>query len=212
MKLSIRPFKGKRVQKKRDDLYNLFLSLFHPNRSNTILDIGGQGGDFFEKRYPFKTNITVVDIDKKAILNLKTKFPDCNAIVADAISLPFKNKSFDYVLSAEVIEHVGDWERQLLFAKEVRRLCKRGYFISTPNYWFPWEFHYQMPFWQYLPKRLKKTISKYLSIGFYKKGEYEDINLLSAYKLERLLPDGTIVKKGIQFIPENLIIYRQIDV
>jgi len=44
--------------------------------------------------------------------------------------LPFKNKEFDYVISIDVIEHL---ENPYLFLREVNRITKNGFFISTPN-------------------------------------------------------------------------------
>lgn len=207
MRLRIRPFKGKRIEKKRGDMYNLFLFLLHPARTDMILDVGCQSGDFLEKRYPFKANIVAIDMDTKALKFLRQKFPECRIIACDAVSLPFKEKQFDFVVSSQVIEHVGR-DSHLLFAKEIERVCKKGYLVTTPNYWFPWEFHYQMPLWQFLPKRLKIAISMHFPVGFYQKREWEDINLLTAGKLKKLFPNVKVGKVGMKFLPETLFVYR----
>lgn len=52
--------------------------------------------------------------------------------VADALNLPFKNNTFDSIVSFEVIEHVKNYSKYLTEAFRV--LKKGGYFIfSTPN-------------------------------------------------------------------------------
>ena len=67
--------------------------------------------------------------------------------------LPFADKSFDFVFCAEVIEHVPLAKRDNYF-KEFRRVMNDdgvGY-ISYPNFWFPIEIHYFIPFHHLLKK------------------------------------------------------------
>lgn len=62
-------------------------------------------------------------------------------VVADGLALPFKNKSFDYVIASHVLEHVDDPD---LFVKELMRVSKAGY-IETPSELgekiFGWPYH-----------------------------------------------------------------------
>ena len=62
-------------------------------------------------------------------------------VVADGMALPFKDKSFDYVILSHVIEHVDDPHK---FAAELERIAKGGY-IETPSELgekvFGWQFH-----------------------------------------------------------------------
>ncbi len=84
----------------------------------------------------------VIDIARKDHQNIaKLSFVK----ISDA--LPFPDKSFDIVFSSEVIEHVPIDQRRQYF-KEFRRVMKdngAGY-ISFPNFWFPLEPHYLIPF------------------------------------------------------------------
>jgi SAM-dependent methyltransferase len=50
-------------------------------------------------------------------------------IIADAEQLPFRDKSFDYVICAHIIEHIPNVEIAL---KEIMRVAKAGY-IETPS-------------------------------------------------------------------------------
>lgn len=62
-------------------------------------------------------------------------------ICADGENLPFDDKSFDFVICCQVIEHVGD---PVKFANEQARVAKRGY-METPSlvgeYLMPKESH-----------------------------------------------------------------------
>jgi SAM-dependent methyltransferase len=62
-------------------------------------------------------------------------------VVADGQSLPFKDKSFDYVIVSHVLEHVDDPHR---FVGELMRVALAGY-IETPSELgekiFGWAFH-----------------------------------------------------------------------
>lgn len=56
--------------------------------------------------------------------------------------LPFNSKSFDAVISLEVIEHL---EKSEYFLKEINRILKKEgvLILSTPNFaWFPYRLHY----------------------------------------------------------------------
>lgn len=137
---------------------------------------------------------------------VKREIKHAEVIVSDACNLPLGDKSVDYVFSNALVEHISK-ERKCLFASEVKRVARKGYFITTPNYYFPYEPHYKMPFWQYLPERIKKGLKKHFAIGHYGKGKYERIDLLSAKELRKLLPEAKIEGLRITIWPETLICY-----
>jgi len=62
-------------------------------------------------------------------------------VVADGLSLPFKDKSFDYAITSHILEHVDDPHR---FIGELMRVARAGY-IETPSELgesiFGWPFH-----------------------------------------------------------------------
>lgn len=62
-------------------------------------------------------------------------------VVCDAATLPFKDKSFDYVIASHVLEHVED---PLGVVAELQRVANAGY-IETPSELserlFGWSFH-----------------------------------------------------------------------
>src|SRR5262245_53539410 len=62
-------------------------------------------------------------------------------VQADAQALPFADQSFDYIIAAQVLEHVEDPEQML---RELMRVGRRGY-IETPSeiaeWLYGWPFH-----------------------------------------------------------------------
>ncbi|MEO0119386.1 MAG: hypothetical protein ABIK60_02440 [candidate division WOR-3 bacterium] len=92
-------------------------------------------------------------------------------------------------------------------------MAKIGYFVTTPNFWFPFEPHYLCPFFQYLPEKIKRFIKEKISLGHYPKGKYEKIELLTKSELKCLFPTAKIFGlKVASFIPETLICYEKFTI
>jgi ubiquinone/menaquinone biosynthesis C-methylase UbiE len=133
--------------------------------------------------------------DTVTIVNLIPPDHDANhsqnvrLVKADARSLPFADKSFEWVFSNAVIEHVGDWEDERKFAAEIRRVAAKGYFITTPNRYFPIEPHALLPLYQFYPERIKPFALRF-SPGYMQ--EPEHINLLTKKKLQALFPEARV--------------------
>lgn len=70
----------------------------------------------------------------------------------DTMCLPFDDSIVDVIICAQVYEHVPDDEK--MFA-EIYRVLKPGgaVFFSGPNWLFPIEPHYFLPFLHWLPER-----------------------------------------------------------
>jgi hypothetical protein len=63
------------------------------------------------------------------------------AVLGDAQKMPFKDKSFDFIVASHILEHMAEPE---LFLEELQRVGKAGY-IETPNAIFerlkPYDIH-----------------------------------------------------------------------
>lgn len=127
-----------------------------PTPKMRILDVGAEADPHGEQQlqlidsYPWKNNMSAINISTDHIGFIKKHYPDIDAVVGDACNLPWPDKHFDIVYSNAVIEHVGDFERQKLMAAEIRRVAKR-WFVTTPNRWFPFEFHLRLLLVTWLP-------------------------------------------------------------
>lgn len=179
-----------------------------------ILDIGGTEyywaicGDFVAE--------SPVEID---LLNLK-KHPVTGAkfrsLAGDATRLEDSpDNAYDLVHSNSVIEHVGNWDRMLAMAENVRRLAP-SYFLQTPNFWFPYEPHFRAPFFHWLPEPVRCSLLMRFNLGFGGKRKsvtsamrgLQSANLLSRLQLEALFPDATIVPERVMGLTKSFMAIR----
>jgi hypothetical protein len=138
---------------------------------------------------------------------------------ADACSLPYPDKAFDILHSNSVIEHVGGWDRQIAFSREVDRVGI-GYFVQTPNYWFPWEPHFGMPGFQFLPMPLQVSLIMSRRRGWQQQTptvaaamrSIESCRLLDARRFAALFPGAELVRERLFGLTKSLIAVRRPDV
>jgi len=189
-------------RKLRRQKVDLFLRLVgDASAEDTLLDVGGGtgiDGEFLALYLSF-SRVVAVNLDTR---HFQIPTSICvKTVEADGRNLPFKSKSFDWVFSNAVIEHVGSWARQKEFANEIRRVATKGYFVATPNKHFPIEPHTLLPFYQFLTPKLQRRIVC-LSPGYMR--EPLEINLLSPPDLCCLFPEARILKMGLRVFPNSL--------
>ena len=133
------------------------------------------------------------------LINLEAepgRYDNIQSLAGDATNLEgFADDSFDVAFSNSVIEHLFTWENQAAMAREIQRVAK-GYWVQTPNYWFPLEPHYQFPAWQWLPRFARIAILRRRRCGW--RGPLPDreqaarsvdeIKLLSGRQMRKLFP------------------------
>lgn len=116
-----------------DEDYTIFNeSLMRTPNYINILEIGCGMGHFSNYCYNMKKSVISTDISELNTELAKKNYPNLSFCVADAEKLPFKDNSFDIVVSIELIEHLFN-QRSHLF--EVNRILKNNgvYIIKTPN-------------------------------------------------------------------------------
>lgn len=104
--------------------------------------------------------------------------PEWPFVLADARTMPFRDRAADVLLANAVIEHVGDEADQRSFVAEHVRVG-RAWVMTTPNRWFPVESHTAVVF-------------KHWSRGW-RDSRPEFTRLLSLREFKALLPPGTQV-------------------
>lgn len=196
---------GRPVHKRlRQEKLELFFSLTANTQRNTLLDVGGGSGidSEFVPLYQAFREVTVVNLDPSPD---RHTLPNVRRMVGDGCCLPFADRSFDWVFSNAVIEHVGGIEEQRKFAAEVCRVARCGYFVTTPNKLFPIEPHTLLPLYQFLPERLQRKVVR---ISPYYVHVYEKIRLLGARDLRDLFPRARIVSTGFPIVGTSLVAMR----
>jgi hypothetical protein len=187
--------------KMRREKLRLFFSLVGDAHGESLLDVGGAagyGGEFeeFSRRFGFTCSLNLTVSWLKGTTG--------HAVIGDGCQMPFRTGSFDWVFSNAVIEHVGDWEQQQQFAAEIRRVARKGYFVSTPNRHFPVDPHSLLPFFQYLSPRYQKRACRF-ALQSYMRREPQAVGLLSARRLRVLFPGARVLGAGLPVVKNNLV-------
>ena len=167
-----------------------FWQIFGLTAETRILDVGGSGFNWM--LLPFSPCVTLLNLSVSRESNFTW-------IVADGRHLPFKTGAFDIVYNNSVIEHLGSFENQKLFAAECRRVGL-SYYVQTPNKWFFIEPHLITPFIHYLPHRIQRLLLRNFTVwgwitrptSQYCESFMNEIRLLNKSDLQRLFPDAEI--------------------
>ena len=190
--------------------FDLLNTVFCPRPQDRVLDVGVSGEVFLqyslEDVYPYPTRILAGGYEGHEILAARRVYPQPQYVLFDGCALPFPDQSFDLVFSNAVIEHILGSGRQEKFAQEVMRVGK-SWFVTTPNYWYPFESHHHLPFFQFLPRPVQMLYNRLLGTHI-PKGTVQELGLLSARQLRRLFPTSRIAKIRVTFWPETLVAYH----
>jgi hypothetical protein len=171
----------------RRKMFARFLADTGAGIDDTVLDVGAtsertyEASNYLEAWYPYKDKVTALGLDDASFL--RTLYPGMRFVQADALALPFADSTFDIVHAAAVIEHVGASERQCGLLRECCRVARRAVFVTTPNRWFPIEFHTVLPVVHWLPKPLFRDLMRRTGRGFF--GDEANLNLMTAGELGR---------------------------
>ncbi len=171
----------------RKEMFSHFMEKLQPTNADTVLDLGAtpdtslEESNFFERWYPFPSCITVASIEN--IDGLATEFPMVKLVNLAPGKLPFFDREFDLLFCSAVIEHVGSRAQQREFLSEALRVSRR-FFFSTPNRWFPIEFHTLLPFIHWLPQPAHQAILRVCGYEFLSRTE--NLNLLDKSALYEL--------------------------
>jgi SAM-dependent methyltransferase len=123
----------------------------HPLHSMTCLDVGCSSGLMTGVFAPLFARTIGLDYDAVALDTVDAHVQlAVDFLRGDAMQLPIPDASIDVIVCAQVYEHVPDAQR--LFA-EIYRVLKPGGAVvfSGPNWLFPIEPHYFLPFLHWLP-------------------------------------------------------------
>ena len=194
----------------RKKLFNLMLKYI--STDDQIIDIGTtpvreKHENFFLHHYQYPENITC--FSNQNLENLKTIFPTLKTLTGDGRDTKLSNNSYDIAISNATLEHVGSFEKQCDFVKELHRISKKRCIVSTPNRFYPLDTHTMLPLIHWLPKKLHRKILTFLKYNFLAKEE--NLNLLSKNDLIKICKINNfvnfkILKLKFYFLTSNLIL------
>lgn len=197
----------------REKIHKIFLKNTSYNDKCSLLDIGTTADTNPNHNlilYKTTNNKNISCLSDQDLQILKNKFSHVkNFYKGDGKRTNFEKNSFDIVYSSATIEHLGSFKNQLEFVKESSRICKKKIFITTPNRFYPIDFHTKLPFLHWLPKNIHRKILKLIGLKFYSREE--NLNLLSKSDLINMMKILQIKKFRILqhkfiFLISNLII------
>jgi 2-polyprenyl-3-methyl-5-hydroxy-6-metoxy-1,4-benzoquinol methylase len=146
---------GSRIHKAQKIISCIEFVLRQKFQDAKVLEIGAGSGII--SYYIAKAGNYVVSIDLDISLYNSTSFSEkiINYMLANGISLPFKDGTFDIIICNQVIEHIPRNKQSDLIHEIYRVLNTNGLlYLATPNKLWPVEPHTKLPFITYLPKRI----------------------------------------------------------
>jgi hypothetical protein len=174
----------------RRRMYERFVRDCAVGAHDSILDLGVtsdrsySSSNYLEAWHPHKENIIAAGIVDASFL--EQQYPGLRFVYANGTRLPFRDQAFDVVHSSAVLEHVGGNAEQAAYVRECARVARRAVFLTTPNRWFPIEFHTSLPLAHWLPRRHFRALLRRLDMGFF--AQERNLNLLSRRDLRALTP------------------------
>jgi ubiquinone/menaquinone biosynthesis C-methylase UbiE len=148
-----------------------------------ILEIGAGSGII--SYHVIQASNDVISIDISANLFRNTFFPEnkIQFLLANGISMPFKDETFDIVICNQVIEHIPRHNQPSLVNEIFRVLGKDGLvYMATPNKFWPIEPHTKLPLISYFPKKISD-----IYLNYAKGTKYFNVYLLDYYRLRKIL-------------------------
>src|SRR5262249_33330228 len=129
----------------RQRLFDKLVYTFGLDPHRSILYVGVTSNEsyaldnYLEALSPWKEKITASGLEDGS--HLEQRYPGLRFVQLRPGPLPFEDGGFDVAHSSAVIEHVGSRASQEHFLRELWRVSRWGIFVTTPNRWFPVEFH-----------------------------------------------------------------------
>ena len=195
-------------------LRHLFAYEFARNilpKNSLVLEVGcGEGyGSNLLSQYVEK--VVGLDIDDKTIKHASNKYSSENCIFKtyNGIKIPYKDNTFDAVVSFQVIEHIQDDEN---YVSEILRVLKQAspFILTTPNREYrlepgqrPWNrFHVR----EYSSHSLKELLDKmFYDVTIWGISGTEEIQRIERERVEQIIRISSLDPLRLRrFIPESL--------
>ena len=171
----------------RRHMYQRFIDNAGVAPGDTVLDVGVtsdrgyEHSNYLEAWYPDKAAITALGLDDAAFLT--EIYPGMRFVRANGLALPFRDDAFDIVHSSAVLEHIGSFDNQVALIRECARVARKAIFLTTPNRWYPIEFHTVLPLVHWLPKPAFRALMRRIGHRFF--ADENNLNLMTPGEFKR---------------------------
>jgi hypothetical protein len=130
--------------------------------------------------------------------------------MGNGLGLAYQKGDVDLIFSNSVIEHVGSYENQQIFADEIRRVSDK-YIVQTPSLWFPLEPHSLLPLFQFLPHPIRALLIMTFNINYFPKAKTYKAAIIVSHstlmfthnRFKQLFPDAEIQVERFLGIPKS---------
>lgn len=186
------------IEKKRIEMLNILNEAINKEDIKSFLDIGTTEENKLKSSNFFVKKLDHIKI-KKSISDQRVESFRFSEFIEKSITSNFSTEEInifksDLVISSATIEHVGNFSNQVKMIQNITCLTKKYFLITTPNRFFPIDFHTKLPFLHMLPKNIHRMILTLLNLKEYAKEE--NLNLLGYKDLNKLIN----VQKNDDFI------------
>ena len=206
------------IKKKRSEMLNILNKNIKDNDIESFLDVGTTEENELESSNYFVKNFYKIKI-KNSISDQEIKNNNFNKFLRKSITSEFleteiENYKSDLVISSATIEHVGSYENQIKMLENIIKLTNKYFFITTPNRFFPIDFHTKLPVIHMLPKKIHRKILRLINLNEY--AEEENLNLLDENTVNKLINSQQNVSFEIRIfkvklfgLTSNLLIFGE---
>jgi len=173
------------VVNKRIEIIKLIKSKILLSEISSCLDIGTTEDFDNQSSNIIIKNFSKIKI-KKSISdqNIDNSFFDISikkSITEDLSLNEIEKLSSDLVIASATIEHVGSYEKQIKMFDNVIKLSKKFFVITTPNRFYPIDFHTKIPLLHWLPKPIHRMLLKTIGLKYF--SDEDKLNLLTKKEL-----------------------------
>ena len=177
------------INQKRIEMVKLIKKKIKISNINDLLDIGTTEDESAKSSNIFCKMLNIIPIHKsisnQKITNTRFKVRKKKSITSSFSQEEINLLKSDLVISSATIEHVGSFKNQVKKVKNMINLSKKYFIITTPNNYYPIEFHTKLPLIHWFPKKIFRKILLLLNMDYF--ANEKNLNLLSKKELDNIL-------------------------
>ena len=204
-------FLDKIVVNKRIEIIDLIKSKIELNEVESCLDVGttsdfnNESSNIIIKSF---SDIKIKNSISNQVINNNFFKNSLNKSITDDLSTNDLNQlKSDLVIASATIEHVGSFENQKKMLENIIKLSKKFFVITTPNRYYPIDFHTKIPFIHWLPKSIHRFLLKLVGLKYF--SNEENLNLLSKKDLKNIIKNDKYI--NINFSIETIKLFGLIS-